>query len=199
MKVTRNEGPPPPLLEALFNRYRNAIHHADDVTGRLLERFESSRHYEDTIIIVTGDHGEEFRECGFFGHTSAFTPPQILVPMLVRGPGFHPGVETSPTSHLDLPATLLEALGASPAVRRHWTLGGSLLEPQADRRRVLSGWEELGLWTPEGIIRVPLSLLEFDVELYDYQWNIHHNDLSVLRAESDALEQLGADCNRFLR
>jgi len=199
VKVTRNEGPPPQLLEALFNRYRNAIHHADDVAGRLLEDFESSRHYEDTIIIVTGDHGEEFRECGFFGHTSAFTPPQILVPMLVRGPGFHPGVETFPTSHLDIPATLLETLGASPTVRRHWTLGGSMLEPEADRRRVLSGWNELGLWTPEGIIRVPLSLLEFDVELYDYHWNIRHNDLSVLRAESDALEQLGADCNRFLR
>ncbi len=197
--ITRNEGPPDELLQAVFNRYRNAIHHADDVAGRILEHFANSPLYENTLIIVTGDHGEEFRECGFFGHTSAFTPPQILVPMLVRGPGFEAGVETRPTTHLDIPATLLEQMGALPSVRKHWSLGGNLLSPDADRKRVISGWNELGLWTPEGIIRVPLSLMEFDVELYDYRWNVKHDDLSVLQAESKALEQLGADCHRFLK
>jgi len=197
--ITRNEGPSPDLLRALFNRYRNAIYHADDVAGGVLEHFSRSPLYDDTIIIVTGDHGEEFLECGFFGHTSAFTPPQVRVPMLVRGPGFAPGCEDRPTSHLDIPATLLELLGAHPSIRPHWTLGQNLLTPVEGRKRVISGWNELGLWTPEGIIRVPLSILEFDVELYDYEWRIKHDDLSALLAEREALERLGAECNRFLR
>jgi membrane-anchored protein YejM (alkaline phosphatase superfamily) len=119
--------------------------------------------------------------------------------MLVRGPGFAAGSEVEATSHLDIPATLLEALGAHAGVRAHWTLGGNLLTPIPDRKRVISGWNELGLWTYDGIIRVPLSLLEFDVELYDYRWQIIHDDLSVLQAERETLEQLGAECNRFLR
>jgi hypothetical protein len=46
---------------------------------------------------------------------------------------------------------------------------------------------------------VPLSLLAFDVEVYDYGWNEVEDDLAVLQAERGTLERLGAECNRFLR
>jgi len=197
--LTRNGGPTPEVLESVYNRYRNAIHHADDVAGAVLEAFERSPLAADTIVMVSGDHGEEFLECGFYGHTSAFTPPQIEVPLLVRGPGFAPGREKRPTSHIDVPATLLELMGADAAVRDHWCLGANLLDPPEDRRRVISGWNELGVWTPAGIIRVPLSQLEFNIDFYDYGWNLEHDDVDVLQAEAETLERLGADCNRFLK
>jgi membrane-anchored protein YejM (alkaline phosphatase superfamily) len=199
LSMTRNEGPAPEVLEAVKNRYKNAVHHADSVAGELLEAFERSSLAAETLIVVTGDHGEEFRECGFFGHTSAFTAPQIAVPFLMRGPGIENGVEERPTSHLDFAPTLLELLGADPDRREQWTLGANLLDPPAERRRVISGWNELGVWTPGGIVRVPLSLLEFDIEVYDYGWRLVTDDLPVLQAERATLEQLGADCNRFLR
>jgi membrane-anchored protein YejM (alkaline phosphatase superfamily) len=198
MAMTRNGGPPPELLDAVRNRYRNAVHHADDVLGRVLERLDASARRSETLVVVTGDHGEEFRECGFFGHTSAFTPPQLAVPFLMRGPGVANGIETRPTSHLDFAPTLLELLGADPAARASWTLGGHLLEPDPDAPRVLAGWNELGIWTPEAILRVPLSRLEFDVEVYDYDWNAVPDNFDVLQREHDVLEAVGEECNRFL-
>ena len=199
MAMTRNEGPPPQVLEAVRNRYRNAVHHADDVLGRVLETLRRTGALEETWVVVTGDHGEEFRECGFFGHTSAFTPAQVEVPFLMRGPGIAPGVERRPTSHLDFPATLLEALGADPDRRGGWCLGANLLDPPAERVRVLGGWNELGLWTEGAILRVPLSPLAFDIEVFDYAWHAVEDDLPVLRAREPELERLGAECNRFLR
>ena len=198
MSLTRNEGPDPALLEAVRNRYDNAVFHADDVAGDVLAAIQRSPRFENTLVLVTGDHGEEFQECGFFGHTSAFTPQQMAVPLLFRGPGVEPGTETRPTSHLDFPATLLEIMGANPAGRDSWCLGESLLDPPAERRRVMGAWNELGVWTPSGILRVPLSRFEFNVEVYDYEWNLIHDDLDELRAEADTLERLGAECNRFL-
>lgn len=199
MAMTRNEGPPPEVLAAVRNRYRNAVHHADTVLGDVLAALRAAGLEDDTWVVVTGDHGEEFRECGFFGHTSAYTPQQVEVPFLLRGPGVASGVETRPTSHLDFAPTVLEALGADPRLRARWCLGANLLDPPATRKRVISGWNELGIWTDDAILRVPLALLEFDIEAYDYGWNEVRDDLGLLEREHETLEQLGAECNRFLR
>jgi len=169
------------------------------VLGRILEAIQASSLFENTIIVVTGDHGEEFEECGHFGHTSAFTPEQVKVPFLMCGPGITPGVESLPTSHMDFAPTILELMGASPAGRDSWALGKNLLSPSADRRRVMSGWNELGVLTPEAILRVPLSLFNFDIEVLDYRWNLLDDDKRVLLDEAKTLEKLGADCNRFLK
>lgn len=199
MAMTRNEGPPPEVLEAVRNRYKNAVHHADAVLGGVLDALRDTGLEDDTWVIVTGDHGEEFRECGFYGHTSAFTPQQIQVPFLLRGPGIQNGSESRPTSHADFAPTLLETLGAAPETRALWCLGENLFAPRSERKRVLGGWNELGVWTERGILRVPLSPLAFDVEVYDYRWNEVEDELPILQAERQTLEQLGAECNRFLR
>jgi len=123
----------------------------------------------------------------------------VRVPFLLRGPGVKNGVERRPTSHLDFAPTLLELLGADPARRGEWCLGANLLDPAERRTRVFSGWNELGVWTDEAILRVPLSLLDFDVEVYDYEWRPLADDLPVLKRAHDSLEVLGAECNRFLR
>jgi membrane-anchored protein YejM (alkaline phosphatase superfamily) len=201
MRMSDPAGVEPAELEAVRNRYRNAVHHADRVVGELLDRLDELGLAEDTLVIVTGDHGEEFLEHGLFGHTSSFSPAQVKVPLLAAGPGIEPGVEARPTSHLDVPATLLEGLGADPELRGAWTLGGNLLEPTEERRRIVAGWNELGMWTPDGIVRLTLRWRAFDVELYDYDWRqiVDGRADRVLEDERRVLEQLAAECNRFLR
>jgi membrane-anchored protein YejM (alkaline phosphatase superfamily) len=199
MQITKNKGLQPEQLQAIINRYNNAVYHSDSVLGRILDGMRASKRYENTIIVITGDHGEEFEECGHFGHTSAFTPEQIKVPFLMRGPGISPGIETRPTSHMDFAPTLLELMGANPIGRDSWALGQNLLSPLVERRRVVSGWNELGILTPEAVLRVPLSLFRFDVEVLDHRWNHLEDDKRILRDEAQTLEDLGAACNRFLR
>jgi len=199
LAMTRNEGPPPEVLEAVRNRYKNAVHHADAVLGGVLSALEATGLEENTWVIVTGDHGEEFRECGFYGHTSAFTPQQVEVPFLLRGAGIANGVECRPTSHLDFAPTLLEALGAAPESRAQWCLGANLFDPPVERERVHAGWNELGVWTAGAVLRVPLSPLEFKVDVYDYGWNEVEDDLTTLQAERGTLARLGEECNRFLK
>lgn len=199
LAMTRNEGPEPAVLESVVNRYRNAVLHADLVSGAVLATLERLGLAEDTIVVVTGDHGEEFRENGFIGHTSAFTAEQVAVPFVVKGPGFAPGRETRPTSHLDFAPTLLELFGADANQRSDWALGENLLDPPAERKRILSGWNELGVWLDEAIVRVPLTLFDFDVEVYDHDWNLVLDDSDILTREHDTLVELGRACNRFLR
>ncbi|MEM9380054.1 MAG: sulfatase-like hydrolase/transferase [Planctomycetota bacterium] len=185
------------------NAYRNSVHHADGTTGRILDALEASSDPERTVTIVTGDHGEEFFECGFWGHTSSFSPEQVEVPFLLRGPGIEPGVEERPTSHLDVSCTLLERLGVDPALRSDYSLGESLLEPLPDRARVAAGWSEVGLITPSGIFVAPLTAPRFDgptlaLECFDRRWRPLPDVAQRCRGERIALAGLARDCARFL-
>jgi hypothetical protein len=189
----------PDDIELIKNRYKNAVLYSDDVVRRLLATLSAAGELDDTIVVITGDHGEEFLENGYMGHTSNFTLEQLHVPFLMFGPGIAAGDEHLPTSHIDLPATLLEALGADPAQREEWSLGGSLLAPEADRRRVASGWDDLAVYTPGGILHVPLAGYGGSVDVYDARWQLVTEDGAILKAEAGALVQLALDCRRFLR
>ncbi len=103
-------------------RYERAVHCADRLVARALAGVSLA----DTIVVVTSDHGEAFGEDGAMGHAAGFHMVQLLVPFVLHVPGLPPAVVEHPTSHHDVPATLLDALGAelpSPAAG----LGRSLL------------------------------------------------------------------------
>lgn len=189
----------PETIAGLWNSYRNAVHHADSVVGRILSGLEEMGLLDDTVVMVTGDHGEEFGENGFWGHTSNFTREQVCVPFVLRGPGIEPGFERRPTSHLDVPATLLELIGVDPALRASYSLGGNLLQPDPDALRVASGWDTMGLWTAAGIVTVPFEAHRGFSRLHGYDWNVVYDDDAALQASSGSLLRLMKECGRFLR
>ena len=189
----------PELVERVFNRYRNSVLYADGMAGRVLDALEAAGELEDTLVVVTGDHGEEFQECGFWGHTSNFSPQQIRVPFVLKGPGVEPGVELRPTSHHDVPSTILELLGADPEQRPLYSLGQSLFDPDPDRRRVVAGWSDIGLWTPSGILDIPLdSKRAHEIEVRDRGWQLVQDPGAAREAEAPALQRLAEECRRFL-
>ncbi len=103
-----------------LNDYRNAVLFDDDQVGRLLDRLEALGMMDNTIIIVTTDHAEEFDDDGanYWGHGSNFTRWQTQVPLVLYLPDRPPRRITARTSHLDLPPTLLrEYFGVRNDVR----------------------------------------------------------------------------------
>jgi len=92
------------------NRARNAARTVDRLLANLLADLEQVRG-GPPLVLVTGDHGEEFRQQGHLGHGSAVTDEQIHVPLVVAGPGVEPRVVDAPTSHVDLVPTLFALLG----------------------------------------------------------------------------------------
>lgn len=92
-----------------FNRYRNAVRFIDTQIEKVLETLAEQGLDDDTLVIVTGDHGEEFNDTGknYWGHNGNFSPWQLRVPLIVRGGRWTPGRSHYLTSHYDLAPTLL--------------------------------------------------------------------------------------------
>ena len=114
LTLTKNTDPIP-----YRNRYRNAAHFDDQLTGQLLDTLKSHHLLENTIVVITADHGEEFNEShrGYWGHASDYTPWQIHTPMVIYWPGKGHRVFHQLTTHYDIVPTLMtQALGCKNPV-----------------------------------------------------------------------------------
>jgi len=131
-------------IEPVRDRYLNACHHLDTQFARVFAGLEERGLLDSTIVIVTGDHGEEFREHGHWGHNSAFDEPQTRTPLLVYVPGRPPARVTRMSSHLDIPATLLTLLGVTTP-SEEYSLGHDLLGPVERQRCVISSWNDMAI------------------------------------------------------
>jgi len=112
--VTGRKDPDP-----FLNDYRNSVFFDDYQVGRILDRLDTSGLLDNTIVIITSDHAEEFNDNGadYWGHGSNFTRWQTQVPMILYLPGHEPRQINTRTSHLDIVPTLLRGnFGVSNAV-----------------------------------------------------------------------------------
>jgi arylsulfatase len=99
-------------LEALYD---GEISYWDAHLGQLLGYLQSKGLLDNTLIVVTGDHGEAFGEHGKWVHGSALYEEEVRVPLVMRYPGrIAPGqVVTTPVQSMDLMPTILEYAGAT--------------------------------------------------------------------------------------
>jgi arylsulfatase A-like enzyme len=94
--------------------YDDCIAFLDDELGRLLEKLRATRLLENTVVIITSDHGEAFGDHGRFGHGHTLFLDEIGVPLVILAPGAPAGrVVDGPVTLCDLPATVLDQLGLS--------------------------------------------------------------------------------------
>ncbi|KAF0102369.1 MAG: hypothetical protein FD187_652 [bacterium] len=117
-------------IAGIHARYINGAHHIDAQVGRLLAHLEENKLMDNTVILFTGDHGEEFMEKGRWGHGHGNTFPeeQIRVPLVLWMPGKAAQVVGHRTSHLQIAPTLLEYLGVM-APSRSYSSAEPLLTP----------------------------------------------------------------------
>jgi arylsulfatase A-like enzyme len=96
--------------------YRQEVRYADSQVGRLLDALARSGRFEDTVVIVTSDHGEEHRDHGGVAHSSTVYDEVSHVPMVLFAPGFAPAVSAAPTSTgYVLPWLMLTSRGGARA------------------------------------------------------------------------------------
>jgi arylsulfatase A-like enzyme len=95
--------------------YDAAIAHVDREIGRFFRELRALSLYEDSLILVTGDHGESFHDHGTWGHGRNLYQELTHVPLLVKWPGSSlRGEVDAPVGHVDFFATLLEQAGIAP-------------------------------------------------------------------------------------
>lgn len=101
-------------VQDVVSLYRDMIAYNDAQFGRLVADLKQRQQWDDTLVIVAGDHGEAFGEHGLMGHSNGLWEEQISIPLLVKFP-HQQGMRVceTPVSLMDVTATIAEMMGVS--------------------------------------------------------------------------------------
>jgi len=96
--------------------YDGAIAYVDNEIGRLLDELDRSGVGQNTIVVITSDHGEMLGEHDLYLHRNCLYREAIHVPLMIRWPGRVPAGRriAHPVSIASIPATLAELVGLEP-------------------------------------------------------------------------------------
>jgi arylsulfatase A-like enzyme len=101
--------------QSLFvDTYDGATRYVDASTEQLLSQLKKRGLLQNTIVVFTSDHGQEFGDHGIYGHGKSLYRPVIQVPLILWKPGLIPASTRIPTpvSTTDIPATILDLTAA---------------------------------------------------------------------------------------
>jgi arylsulfatase A-like enzyme len=108
-------GMDPRDLQHVIALYDGEIAFTDQNIGRLVAMLKSMGAFDDTLVVVTADHGEEFLEHGGKTHHQSLYDESLLVPLVIRFPG---GSRTATVTRqvrlMDVAPTILGTLGVAP-------------------------------------------------------------------------------------
>ncbi len=198
-----------PEVSRRMARYDAEISFVDDGVGQVLAALAAEEHEHDTVVILTSDHGEEFRDHGGFTHGFTLFEEQIRVPLIIRStevaaPG---SVVAQQVRLIDVFPTVTDLLGVvAPKGLQGvsllpWIKGQVMAEAPA-----LSEWP----YTPLSSLRVPpwklianhktgeLSLYDLERderELHDLSY-LHEQRSLQLQEQLKAMKKDAADAGR---
>lgn len=188
-------------IDGIHARYINAAHHVDQEVGRLLDYLKDHDMLDDTIVMFTGDHGEEFMEKGHWGHghNRTFPEEQIRVPLVLWMPGHQPEVVDYRTSHAQISPTLLEELGVTQAASTY-SSASNLFTPLS--YFVASGYDYMTVFDNKHKITFPFTGSDF----FRYMVN-DRNDRAldrearkeVVAQYQDRIDEVVGESQRFVR
>ncbi len=104
---------------ALAGKYRaaydGAIRFLDDELAKLFAELKKQNLYDESLIVLTADHGEEFHEHGGWWHGTTLYDEQLAVPLLVKAPKGGPAgvVNEHVVSSLDIAPTIIATAGVA--------------------------------------------------------------------------------------
>ncbi|EGR0129490.1 DUF3413 domain-containing protein [Vibrio vulnificus] len=156
LKLNNDTDPTP-----FFNRYKTSVRYVDSMATKVLDKLKESGDLENTVVIITGDHGQEMNDnkLNFWGHNSNFTDAQVNVPFAIFGPGVDAAkIQWSTealTSHQDVVPTLMKHyLGVTNDVK-DYSVGEDLLGDAVKRDWIISSnYSGYAIITDDNILEV---------------------------------------------
>jgi arylsulfatase A-like enzyme len=138
-------------VDTLTTLYDAETYFTDRELGRLLDALRERELYEDTLVIVTSDHGEAFGEHDGFGHYKALYEELVRVPLVIHVPGQQSRTVDSQVGLTDLAPTVLDYVGLEVSEN----ISGESLQPliqgdrsdRTDERHVIGHGDPLGVRT----------------------------------------------------
>jgi tetratricopeptide (TPR) repeat protein len=168
--------PPEPYASRFeTDPYSGEVAYVDAELGKLLDEVAKGEGLADTLVVLTGDHGEALGEHGETGHGYFAYNTTIRVPLIIAGPGTEALRVKETVSHVDIFPTVCEVLGLDKPPTLHGESLAPFLRGKTVKARPIY-FESLEAnlnrgWAPiRGIIAEGKKFIDSPIpELYDLE------------------------------
>lgn len=128
----------------LINRYKNSLHYVDGLVGEILKELEVQNLIENSIVVITSDHGQEFNDLkkGYWQHGGNFSDFQIKVPMMIFDASKSPLLEKKRTTHYDITPTLCSNYLGVKNPYDEYSFGTNLFKVSENRPYFICGYNQ---------------------------------------------------------
>src|SRR5579863_164678 len=102
----------PQQLQGEIDAYDGGVAYVDSEMAQLFGRLKTRGLSENTLVVITSDHGEELGDHGLLGHGRSLYRQELLVPLIFWWPGHIPAAVRlgMPVTNVALPATIMDLL-----------------------------------------------------------------------------------------
>ncbi len=189
-----------------LNRYLNAVHSTDALIGKLARALEEMKLANDTLLVITGDHGEAFGEHGQLVHGFTVYDEEMRVPLLIVNPQLFPRevVVNSLGSQIDIAPTLLSLLRYPEPPQ--WQGRSLFAVPPRPRAYLFASEGNFVLGLVEGDFKYIYNFNRNRAELYDLATDPYERDdlssdpqyAAMIKSDHLRLEAWVSFQNRFI-
>lgn len=179
-------------LARRFADYRKSVYFVDGLIGQVLDDLQRQGLADNTVVIITSDHGEEFDDSGLGlrDHGSGYTTYQLQVPLLVHWPGVAAAVFDHRSSHYDIVPTLMQGLLGCVNPPSDYASGRNLFDGVAWEWLLAGSYYNYAVLEPDQIT-VTYPNGRFEVR----DWNYRIASRPQIRGE--VLESVARENSRF--
>jgi arylsulfatase A-like enzyme/Tfp pilus assembly protein PilF len=195
--------PPEPFLSQYPEKpYNGEVAYVDSVLGEFFKYLEENGHLEQTLIILTSDHGESLGDHGEKTHGMLAYNSTLWVPLIVSFPGLKPARIEQRAAHIDIFPTVCDLLGLEkPAVLQGVSLVPAMKGKKIPSRQIyfesLEPYYNFG-WAPlRGFLSGKQKFLDCPIpELYDLEVDFEE---TVNLAENNPVSAFRSQLGQLLK
>lgn len=160
----------PDNIKPVFTRYKNCAYFEDSLVGKLLDTIKKKGLLKNTIVIITGDHGEPFFERGYYGHNQNFSDYEVKSPLVIYIPKKKGYIINEQTSHMDLVPTILKTIGVRNP-ESDFSNGINIFDAEKLKKREfvpVFSWDTAAIITKNNTVVFPIESYNlYDIKVYD--------------------------------
>jgi uncharacterized protein len=175
--------------QPFLNDYKNSLHYIDHLFSKVLTGLKDSGKLDNTVIILTSDHGEEFNDnkLGFWGHGSNFTKYQTKVPLFAFFPNSNHLIrESKRSSHVDIVPTLLKNVLKVSNPIADYSTGYDLFDLPKDRNVIMTSYKDKAYLIDDTIYSSGMIVDKYSVEnLNDKKGEVKSQKINELRSKDN--------------
>jgi membrane-anchored protein YejM (alkaline phosphatase superfamily) len=181
-------------LSVEFSNYRRSARFVDGLLGKTIGDLEKRGLADNTVVVITSDHGEEFDEsgAGLRDHGSGYTRYQLQVPLVIRWPGRESARYVHRSSHYDIVPTLMQDVLGCDNATTDYSSGNNLFAEQGWDWLLAGSYYNYAVLEPD---QITVTYPNGQYEVRDWDYRI----LSEPEVRGDVLMAVTRENSRFYR